>query len=371
MSAQTNDKSETDVRPIETAAERPIEPAAVETLDGEIMDVDSTEIELLQSAAVKPAAAYMVLHVYNSPDENPAIVYLASLPGESGRRTQKQALQVIAQALGGELSQINWGAMRYQHTAAIRAKLLQTYSVASVNKMLSALRQTLKRAYLLGQMTAEDYQRAIMLDRVEGETLPAGREVTPGEMLALMNVCQNDKNERAGVRDAALISVMYTAGLRRDEVVNLSLDSFNPETGQLTVTGKRQKQRTAYIENGAYDALMDWLQIRGSEPGALFVSIDRGERLGDGMTSQAVYNILQKRAEQAGIKSFSPHDLRRSFVSELLDKGADIATVAKMAGHKNVQTTARYDRRPEEAKRKAAKLLHVPYKKRATQDGKK
>jgi site-specific recombinase XerD len=72
--------------------------------------------------------------------------------------------------------------------------------------------------------------------------------------------------------------------------------------------------------------------------------------------------MLYKRGEQAGIKNVSPHDLRRTFISHLLDKGADIATVSKMAGHANIQTTARYDRRPKEAKKKAVELLHVPYK---------
>jgi integrase len=85
---------------------------------------------------------------------------------------------------------------------------------------------------------------------------------------------------------------------------------------------------------------------------------------GGALTSQAVYNMLSKRGEQAGIKNFSPHDLRRTFISHLLDKGTDIATVSKMAGHANIQTTARYDRRPEEAKRKAAEVLHVPYQPR-------
>jgi site-specific recombinase XerD len=297
-------------------------------------------------------------------DQNPAAVYIASLPAASGRRTQAQALRVVAQALGTEPEQINWGALRYQHTAAIRAKLAQAYSPASTNKILSALRQTLKQAWLLGQMTAEEYSRAIELEPVTGERLPAGRELSTGEILALMTTCKKDDNRNAGTRDAAIIGMMYAAGLRRDEMVNLTVDSYDPDSGQIILTGKRNKQRTAYVTNGAQAALNDWLAIRGTEPGALFVAINKGGTVTsktEPMAPQSIYDMLARRAKQAGIKNFSPHDLRRTFISHLLDAGADIATVSKMAGHANVQTTARYDRRPEEAKRKAASLLHVPY----------
>jgi integrase/recombinase XerD len=321
---------------------------------------------MISELATIPQAA-LVLVEPRPRDQNPAAVYLAGLQ-PTGQRTQAQALKTIARLLGApDAFSLAWSALRFQHTAAIRSKLAETYKPATANKMLTALRQVLKAAWRLGQMTAEEYQRAADLDPVTGETLPAGRELTAGEIVALMQACQNDPSP-AGARDAAIIGLMYAAGLRRQEVVSLALSSYDSESGKLVLTGKRSKQRAVYLLNGAADAMADWLEIRGSAGSALFVAVNKGGEMDTTkpLSDQAIYNLLGKRAAEAGVKDFSPHDLRRTFISDLLDKGADIATVAKMAGHANVQTTARYDRRPEEAKRKAASLLHVPYSRRGS-----
>jgi site-specific recombinase XerD len=297
-------------------------------------------------------------------DRNPAAVYLAALK-PSGRRSQRQALDLIASLLsGGRADSISlpWAALRFQHTAAVRAALAEQYKPATVNRALSALRGVLKAAWRLGLIDSENYQRTIDLENVIGETLPAGRELSGGEIAALMIACENDLSP-AGVRDAAIIALMYACGLRREEVVALDRENYDLETCRLVVLGKRSKQRSAYLPEGADHAMADWLTLRSDRPGALFNPINKGSNIQETrMTTQAIYKMLQKRADEARVKAFSPHDLRRTFVSNLLDAGADIATVAKMAGHASVNTTARYDRRPEDAKRKASKLLHVPYR---------
>jgi integrase len=92
-----------------------------------------------------------------------------------------------------------------------------------------------------------------------------------------MNACQADATA-AGTRDAAIIGLLYAAGLRRDELVRLGMSDFDPETGMLMIRGKRNKQRSAYITNGAADALKDWIAIRGFKAGALFVEVIKAGR---------------------------------------------------------------------------------------------
>jgi integrase len=159
-----------------------------------------------------------------------------------------------------------------------------------------------------------------------------------------------------------MLAVLYGSGPRRSELVQLDLEDYDPARGLLTVRrGKGNKDRPLFVD-GAGAALREWLAVRGQAPGPLFVPVSkRGRLLPRRLSDKAVTWILQTRAAQAGVAAFSPHDLRRTFISALLDASVDLATVADLAGHANISTTAKYDRRGEAAKRNAAARLIVPF----------
>ena len=235
---------------------------------------------------------------------------------------------------------------------------------ATANLAICALRQILKECWRLGDMDAETYHRAADLRPVRGERLPAGRALSRGELQAIFSSCKADRTA-AGARDAALLSVLYGAGLRRSEAVALDLGDYDAETGALRVLhAKGRKQRQVYVpQGGGMAAMAAWLSHRGADPGPLFVPVlQAGLIERRRMTAQVCRWVLRKTARQAVITDLpSPHDLRRSHIGDLLDAGADAFVVQKMVGHSSPTTTGRYDRRQDAAKRKAASLLHIPY----------
>ncbi len=310
-------------------------------------------------------------------ERNPAAVYLARLsPGS--RKTMRIALERIAHRLVGRhvakhevvpqeeravVFVVPWGELRYQHTAAIRAWLAEVFEPATANKCLSALRGVLTEAWRLGQVGADDYHRASDIPSIKAERLPRGRRLTSGEIAALGRACSEDVTPR-GVRDGALLAVMYVGGLRVAEAVHLDLSDWNPAANALTVrSGKNRKDRLVFLDNqGSREALAAWVGTRGAEPGPLFLPMRKGGRLlSDRMTTQGVFDACRRRSAEASVGDFTPHDLRRSFVSDLLDAGEDISTVQRMAGHAHVSTTTRYDRRGDEALRRASTKLHFPF----------
>lgn len=321
----------------------------------------------MSAAAITPLIGIDPLHEVGSgvaSRADPVTVYLAQLAANS-RRAVRNDLHVIARLLtGGEarLTAIPWHHLRYEHVAAIRQRLAERYAPASANRMLSSLRGVLREGWNLGMLPAEDYHRAIAVKAVKGSRLPPGRALTAGEIRTLFRGCAEDRRP-AGVRDAALLAILYGAGIRRAEAVALDVTDFEEEHGALRVrSGKGNKDRLTYVQGMGALAVRIWLEVRGTVPGPILVPIHRSGKIRiRRMREQSIYDILKRRATGVGIPPFSPHDLRRTFASDLLDAGADISTVQQLLGHASVVTTQRYDRRGEATKRRAAALLHVPY----------
>jgi integrase/recombinase XerD len=271
----------------------------------------------------------------------------------------RQALDVAAGFLSGatqDAISLPWHLLQYQHTTALRSKLMESYAPATCNKILAAVRRVLKECERLGQMSGADCSRACDIPRVKGSRLLKGRALSGAEINAIAQVCQTDTSVR-GIRDMALL-VILRVGLRRGEVINLDIEHLAPDGSLQVRNGKGDKDRELFLPQTGLHHVMEWVKVRGSLEGALLLPVSKaGNITRRRLSPQAVATIIQCRGMDAGLENFTPHDFRRTFISELFDKEVDVSTIQKLVGHSDPATTTRYDRRGDEAKRKAIDKL--------------
>lgn len=278
-----------------------------------------------------------------APGRCPAACFLGQLR-PSGRRTQLGALARVSRLLCGTPVppfEVPWHLVRYEHVVAVRAVLSSGgYAPAYVNAHLTALRGVLREAWRLGWMPGDAYLRAKDVPNVTGSRLPAGRMLTPAELQAVTRA--------ADPREACAIALLYGGGLRRVEAAAVTREDLREDpdgTLWVRVEGKRGKEREVPLAGEPAGYVRAWAP-RAPAAGPIL-----------GWTPGTIYEALQGLGRRAGVAPFTPHDLRRSFVSVALELGVDLRTVAQMAGHSDVRTTARYDRRGEEPLKRAARRI--------------
>ena len=293
---------------------------------------------------------------------NPVDIYLAGKSPHTQRMTRSH-MNRVAKLFGyPDYLSAPWGSLRYQHVQQLVGYLTTAgFAPNTINAVIAAVRGVAVAAFNMYQLDADDLTRIKGVRMVRGSRLPAGRVVPMGEISNLVGTCVRDKSP-AGARDAAIIGFLYIGGLRRAEVAKARREQLSLKDRTLRIIGKGNKERKAFLDAGTVAALEDWLTVRGSLDGPLFLRIlKNGKLVHTGLTDQAIYDVVRRRWKQAGIPPVSPHDFRRTFISTLLSQGVDVFTVQRMAGHANPQTTGRYDLRPEEEARAAAAFLHLPY----------
>lgn len=152
-------------------------------------------------------------------------------------------------------------------------------------------------------------------------------------------------NQDEGLRDRAILETLYSAGLRVAELVGLNVDHWDQDANIIRVFGKGKKERIAPIGRFAAQALYRWLEVRKEAPGAgpkdqgaLFLN-----RFGTRLTTRSIGRMLEKYLKLTGLdKLTTPHTLRHSFATHLLDGGADLRSVQELLGHKSLTTTQIY-----------------------------
>jgi site-specific recombinase XerC len=245
-----------------------------------------------ERAIVKTGEAHIQVVATVVPlDRNPANVYIKR-HAPTSQRVLGSDLDRIAGLLTDDrydAETLDWSQLRYQHTAAVRAMFADgRYAPATANRMLSALRGVLKECWRLQLMSAEDYQRAADLQAVRGSRLPRGHALKKGDVRALFDRLSAD-DQALSRRDTAILAIQCGAGLRRAEIADLDLDDVDRDTWMLRVRGKGNKERTAYLPDGARLALAEWLDVRDEQPGPLFWPVGKtGVPRSGRLTSQAI-----------------------------------------------------------------------------------
>jgi site-specific recombinase XerD len=287
-------------------------------------------------------------------------IYLLSLQSEQSRVTMASLLNVIAYRLAKKKShqQFDWSSLHYEKILMLLSDLkADGKSPATINVYLSALKGVAKEAWRKKLIDVETYQHIKEIRRIKGTRSIKGRALSIDELNQLIDFCMQSEGIIA-LRDAAVIALVYGAGLRRHEAAGLLLSDLDRSSGTIKVLGKGNKERVNALHNRVLEIVEVWLEERGLAPGPLFLRARKGERLlNEPISGQTIYDIIIRRYKEAGLKRLTPHDLRRTFATKLLENGEDVFVVQDLMGHSSVETTKNYDRRDEAARKKAAKAL--------------
>lgn len=303
------------------------------------------------------------------PSIRPDNLYLSGLATGS-RASAQSSLRVASRLLFAmEPEETEWGSLRYPDVAKLRAALQDAHAPATCNKVLSAVKGVLKEAWRLRLLSTEDFSRAVDVKAVRGASLSSGRALSKEEMRALHDAMALDMSH-SGHRDRAMLAVLATTGMRRSELAALIRADWAYEQAASSwrlsiVSGKGAKGRRVYVPAAAAVLVQRWDRMlargKADSAAALFPRLPKGSVLPQSfepMTPEAVGYILRRRGDAAGLQRFTAHDMRRTLITDLLVKGVDINVVSRIAGHANVQTTARYDHRGALAERDATLLLN-------------
>lgn len=292
---------------------------------------------------------------------NPLTLYLTRL-APSSQLTMRYVLQDAADRLGFDdvnLEDIDWHLLQPEQVIALVAALREDgYAPNTSSLYVNAVRGVMNEAWRMSLISQEHLLKMRSVKAASGTRLGQGRNLRRTLIREMMEVCAADPRPQ-GLRDAAVIGILYGSGMRKSESVNLDLAQVDFEQRSLRVIGKGNKELIKYAPEWAFAKLQAWLEFRRGQlkegeqdDSFLFNRIRRGSHITrERITKHAIYYIARQRGDQVGVK-IMPHDFRRSFITRVIEEH-DLSIAQKLAHHTNIQTTASYDVRDDNERRRA------------------
>lgn len=283
---------------------------------------------------------------------NPARVYLASLPSAASRASMTSSLRTVAAILapGQSWEDVPWHRLRVEHAAALRSRILMLHPTpATSGRILAALRGVFRASWRLQHITEDDRARAAdALQTAKGSRVVGGRYLQAPEVVRLFEAASVEGGSLIGLRNRAMLVLLFVGGLRRAEVARLQMAGLDRAKCTVRLIGKGNKERIVPLSAPTFVHLTAWCDVRGTEPGAVLAGFAPKGGLRQPLrplTPDGVYKALKTLGDRCGVE-VSPHDARRTRITDLLLGGLDPLGTQRFAGHANLATTELYDMRP-------------------------
>lgn len=291
----------------------------------------------------------------------PAARHLLSLNSDQSRRGQASQLRKIAHIVGAwDWHLVDWASVRETEFAGILDVLRhREKTAASFNAARAAFRGVMRAGMGMGLVEEAVFTRCISLVKGKRREIESakGRYIPLQEQAAAVRHVAEITPKHQVERDIAIVRLALDLGLRRAEFTGLHLKSVNFSGKEISVMGKGGRCRELPISDETLSCLEQWVARRGHWSGPLFNPIRKNGAISrTPLSDQSVYQIITKAASALPV-GFSPHDCRRTFISDMIEATSDLTLARDFAGHSSVETTAIYDRRDRKIKKRALRQL--------------
>ncbi|QWF33181.1 site-specific integrase [Pseudoalteromonas sp. SiA1] len=292
----------------------------------------------------------------------PTECYLNNL-APTGRKAVISLIKSVKNTLllNDKLAALPLHKLSFEQLSTLKQSLvLNNKSARTIQLTFQVIKAIAKTAFLMNLIEQHELEKFNVLKLPHIEPSQKGKSLTATQLKSMLKQPYTPPSI-INTRDIALLALMAGAGLRRSEVSALKLSDFSM-ADQLVVIhkGKGNRTRTQYLPVWVLEYLSSWLTVRGNNEGPLFCVVLNGRAIqARGISPETIYSVVTARTSHVLGEKFTPHDMRRTYISSLLANGVDISTVSKLAGHKSIITTQLYDKRGVDSLKRAVNTLSV------------